>query len=54
MPLYPLSKQVLLSLALSFTLVSCGDGGTDPADLIDVTIVSAEPVNDNGTLYGIN
>ena len=42
MPLYPLSKQVLLSLALSFTLVSCGDGGTDPADLIDVTIVSGD------------
>ena len=34
MPLYPRSKQVLLSLALSFPLVSCGDGGTDPADLI--------------------
>ena len=42
MPLYPLSKQVLLSLALSFTLVNCGDGGTDPADLIDVTIVSGD------------
>ena len=33
MPLPPLSKQVLVSLALSFPLVSCGDGGTDPADL---------------------
>ena len=42
MPLYPHSKQLLLSLALSFTLVSCGDGGTDPADLIDVTIVSGD------------
>ena len=42
MPLYPLSKQVLLGLALSFPLVSCGDGGTDPADLIDVTIVSGD------------
>ena len=41
-PLYPHSKQLLLSLALSFTLVSCGDGGTDPADLIDVTIVSGD------------
>ena len=42
MPLYPLSKQVLLSLALSFPLVSCGDGGTDPAELIHVTIVSGD------------
>ena len=42
MPLYPLSKQVLLSLVLSFPLMSCGDGGTDPADLIDVTIVSGD------------
>ena len=23
-------------------MVSCGDGGTDPADLIDVTIVSGD------------
>ena len=42
MPLYPHSKQLLLSLALSFAVVSCGDGGTDPADLIDVTIVSGD------------
>ena len=42
MPLYPLSKQVLLGLTLSFPLVSCGDGGTDPADLIDVAIVSGD------------
>ena len=40
--IYPISKQVLLSLALSFPLVSCGDGGTDPADLIDVTILSGD------------
>ena len=42
MPFYPLTKQALLSLALTLPLVSCGDGGTDPADLIDVTIVSGD------------
>lgn len=42
MPLYALSKQLLLGLALTFPLVSCGDGGTNPADLIDVTLVSGD------------
>ena len=42
MPFYPLTKQALLSLVLTLPLVSCGDGGTDPADLIDVTIVSGD------------
>ena len=42
MPHYPQCKRVILGLVLSFPLMSCGDGGTDPADLIDVTIVSGD------------
>ena len=42
MPHYPHCKRVILGLVLSFPLMSCGDGGTDPADLIDVTIVSGD------------
>ena len=39
---HPLSKHVLLSLFLSAPLLSCGDGGTDPSQRIDVTIVSGD------------
>ena len=39
---HPLSKHVILSLALSAPLLSCGDGGTDPSQRIDVTIVSGD------------
>jgi len=41
-PLYPLSKYVLLSLAVCFPVVSCGDGGFDPSDPIDVTVLSGD------------
>ena len=42
MPLYPLSKHILLGLALSSLLASCGDGGTDPSEPIDVIIISGD------------
>ena len=42
MPLCPLSKHVLLGLALSPFLLSCGDGGTDPSKLIDVIVISGD------------
>ncbi len=42
MPPYPLSKHVLLSLAVSFLVLSCGNGGTDPSEPIDVTVVSGD------------
>ena len=42
MPLYPLSKHVFLSLAVCFPVVSCGDGGFDPSEPIDVTVVSGD------------
>ncbi len=41
MPLYP-PKHVLLGLVVSISFLGCGDGGTDPAKLIDVTIVSGD------------
>jgi hypothetical protein len=41
-PLYPLSKHVLLSLAVCFPVVSCGDGGFDQSEPIDVTVVSGD------------
>jgi hypothetical protein len=41
-PLYPLSKNILLGLALSSLLSSCGDGVTDPSEQIDVTIISGD------------
>jgi hypothetical protein len=41
-PLYPLSKHVLLSLVVCFPVVSCGDGGFDPSEPIDVTVVSGD------------
>ena len=40
MPLYPLSKHVLLCLAVCSPVVSCGDRGFDPSEPIDVTVVS--------------
>lgn len=36
------SKHILLGLALSSLLLSCGDGGTDPSKQIDVTIISGD------------
>ena len=52
MPLCPVSKHVLLGLALSPFLLSCGDGGTDPSKLIDVIIISGDgqSVDVGGTL----
>jgi hypothetical protein len=41
-PLYSLSKHVLLSLAVSFPVLSCGDGGFDPSEPINVTVVSGD------------
>ncbi len=42
MPLYLLSKNILLGLALSSLLSSCGDGVTDPSEQIDVTVISGD------------
>ena len=42
MPPSPLSKHILLGLAVSSLLLSCGDGGTDPSEQVDVTIVSGD------------
>ena len=42
MPPYPLSKHALLGLAVSFSVLSCGDGGLDPSEPIDVTVVSGD------------
>ena len=39
---YPLSKNILLGLALSSLLSGCGDGVTDPSEQIDVTIISGD------------
>jgi hypothetical protein len=42
--LFPLPKQVLLSLVLSFPLVGCGDGGTDPGQDVIATDFEIEIV----------
>ncbi len=43
-PHYPLSRSVLVSIALSAPLLSCGDGGTGPSELVDDTDFTIELV----------
>ena len=52
MPLHPPSKHILLGLALSSLLLSCGDGGTGLSEQIDVIIISGDgqSVDVGGTL----
>ena len=46
------SPFAALTLFAPLVVVSCGDSGTCSGPLCDGA--TAEPVNDNGTLYGIN